>query len=517
MPIDISQFKVWTEEEFDLAFPDAPMSSKTNGAGGWAQGGNLAAIDEATLPDDLLDLIRNGVTQAKDRSRAFMGAVARLKQSRASVDAIFDLLSKYPDGIASKYLRPKNRLRREVERAYDKLPDAPPVFAGGAGAAPDPNLGPPMIEVRQGRITKIVNEAEAALLKSGLPIFERAGVLVYPVISTLPASHDRKTDMVLLKRLTVDNIVYLLNQDVARFVKHDGRKREWADINPPREAASILISKGQWSFPNVAGVITVPTLRPDGSLLDQPGYDEATQLYFTPDRWLDMPAIKAAPSRDDALAALAFLDGLLDEFPFVTPLDRSVALAALMAPVLRGAFEVGPFDLFRAPRMGSGKSYLMEIMSTILSGQPCPVLTYANSKEEMKKQLGSLILEGATIISLDNCEEDIGGELLCQIATEQVVRIRILGQSQTPACRWRGTIGGNGNNVGIRSDMARRTLIVNLDTGLERPEQKRFKANPVRQASENRGLYMAAILTIARAWRVAEAQGGWGASGLSPA
>ena len=34
-----------------------------------------------------------------------------------------------------------------------------------------------------------------------------------------------------------------------------------------------LLRKGQWQFPKVAGVITTPTLRPDGTILDQPGYD----------------------------------------------------------------------------------------------------------------------------------------------------------------------------------------------------------------------------------------------------
>ncbi len=121
----------------------------------------------------------------------------------------------------------------------------------------------------------------------------------------------------------------------------------------------------------------------------------------------------------------------------------------------------------------------MEIVSTIVSGQACPVIAYVKSREEMEKRLGALILEGATIISLDNVEEDVGGELLCMIATQQTIKIRILGLSEMKTCRWRGMIGGNGNNIGIRSDMARRTLIANLDAGLERPEQRRFRSDPV--------------------------------------
>ena len=120
MPIDLSQYKVWTEEEFERAFPPLPASAKSNGG---TQGGNTSAdaIDEASLPDDLMDLVRNGVARDKDRSRFFMGVVAGLKERGASVEGVYDLLSKYPNGIASKYLRPTNRLRREIERAYHKV------------------------------------------------------------------------------------------------------------------------------------------------------------------------------------------------------------------------------------------------------------------------------------------------------------------------------------------------------------------------------------------------------------
>ncbi len=141
MPLDLSQFKVWTEEEFERAFPPSPVSSKPNGG---AQGGNVGAggadtIDEAFVPDDLMDLIRNGAPRDKDRSRLFMGAVAGLKELGSSVNAIFSLLMSYPDGIASKYLRPKNRLRREIERAYNKLPDASGVPPVPPVASPQPS------------------------------------------------------------------------------------------------------------------------------------------------------------------------------------------------------------------------------------------------------------------------------------------------------------------------------------------------------------------------------------------
>ena len=49
-------------------------------------------------------------------------------------------------------------------------------------------------------------------------------------------------------------------------------------IAPINIAATILARVGEWTFPTIAGVITTPTLRPDGSLLAKQGYDDATRL-----------------------------------------------------------------------------------------------------------------------------------------------------------------------------------------------------------------------------------------------
>ena len=56
-------------------------------------------------------------------------------------------------------------------------------------------------------------------------------------------------------------------------------------------------------------------MRPDGSLLTEQGFDEATRLLLVEPP--AMPAIKDEPTKDDALAALKLIEGLLTGFPFV--------------------------------------------------------------------------------------------------------------------------------------------------------------------------------------------------------
>jgi putative DNA primase/helicase len=78
-----------------------------------------------------------------------------------------------------------------------------------------------------------------------------------------------------------------------------------------------------------------------------------------------MPAMPGEPSKDDAREALARLRQLLDEFPFVDDVSRSVALSALITPVVRGACNCVPGHFFDSPTPGTGKSYLQDVATAI--------------------------------------------------------------------------------------------------------------------------------------------------------
>ena len=136
------------------------------------------------------------------------------------------------------------------------------------------------------------------------------------------------------------------------------------------------------------------------------GYDEATRLLLVaPPR---LPPIPDRPTRDDALAALKLLEGLLEEFPFVEGgVAKAVALSCLISPVVRGAFATAPLHAILAHAAASGKSYLADISSTIASGKPMPVMSAAGSEDELEKRLVAALLSGQSMLSIDN----VNGEL----------------------------------------------------------------------------------------------------------
>jgi putative DNA primase/helicase len=55
--------------------------------------------------------------------------------------------------------------------------------------------------------------------------------------------------------------------------------------------------------------------------------------------------------------------------------------------------------------------------------------------------------------------------------------------------------------------MVRRVVRCSMDANMEQPENRQFKSNPVDAVLANRGCYIAAVLTIVRAYRVAQYPG----------
>jgi putative DNA primase/helicase len=265
----------------------------------------------------------------------------------------------------------------------------------------------------------------------------------------------------------------------------------------------LMAGAGDWSLPTVAGIITAPTLRPDGTLLSQPGYDPQTRLYLVEDPALQLPTIPEAPTRDEARAALDLILELLAEFPFVGPEDRSVALSGILTAVLRPALMASPLHAIPASTPGSGKSYLVDTTSAIAIGRRCPVIAAGRTEEETEKRLGAMLLSGVPIVSIDNVNGELGGDALCQITERPVVRVRVLGKSETVEIESRATVFATGNGLVLVADMTRRTLLCRLDAGVERPEIRQFRHKPVEMVLQDRGRYLAAALTILRAYQVA--------------
>jgi hypothetical protein len=108
----------------EVAGPARPQPHTTGRDASEEEDGEVEvdAFLEASLPHELLDLVREGVPVG-DRSDGFFRVVRWLKDLQWSRGEIIGLLNNYPDGIAAKYVE-TDRVAAEAIRAYGK-PDKP--------------------------------------------------------------------------------------------------------------------------------------------------------------------------------------------------------------------------------------------------------------------------------------------------------------------------------------------------------------------------------------------------------
>jgi hypothetical protein len=381
----------------------------------------------------------------------------------------------------------------EIERTVD---DA---IASGKTAQPaDPR---PEIRIVPGDLPNMVDQAEAALLAAiDTDFYQRAGMVVRPVLTKLTASDDRVTEGWRLVSVERAHCVDVMTRTI-QFRRYARRTKTWVLVDAPGQvAATWLAREGEWRLPVIAGVMTTPFLRRDGTLCDQPGYDAASGLLYRPD--CEFPPLPEHPSRDDADAALDAIEGLIATFPFTSKASESVALSAILTAVDRKSMPTAPLHAMTAPLPGTGKSLLADVAALIATGRPIPVISQGRDEDEFEKRLGAALLAGDQLISIDNCIKPIGGSLLCQALSQPVLNIRILGLSRNAVTPNDALIFATGNNLEIEDDATRRVLLCTLDAQCERPELRRFDVSIVDHVKAHRAALVTAILTVLRAWHL---------------
>jgi putative DNA primase/helicase len=178
----------------------------------------------------------------------------------------------------------------------------------------------------------------------------------------------------------------------------------------------------------------------------------------------------------------------------------------MLTAISRLAISFAPMHAFDAPSAGTGKSKLADCSSLVAIGHEAPVIAQGKIEEEMEKRLGAALIAGDRIISIDNCERPLGGELLCQALTQRILKPRLLGQSRNVAVPNAALYFATGNNLRLTGDMQRRAIVGRLDAEVERPENRKFTTeDPVDTLKRERPKYVAACLTILRAYIVAGA------------
>ena len=274
---------------------------------------------------------------------------------------------------------------------------------------------------------------------------------------------------------------------------------------PPLIVAQNLLADPEMPLPVLERVVEVPVLAPDGTVHEQPGYDPSSRCFYAPTRGLDVPPVSERPTAGDlAHAKELILDDLIGDFPFVTDAERAGAVAFLLEPFVRVLIDGStPLYLFEAPTPGTGKTLLVEALAVpTLGSRRLTLMAEARDPDEWRKRLTAKLRNAPAFLVIDNLRRALDAGALAMTLTAGVVEDRLLGVSETVTLPVRCTIAATANNPTLSDEMARRTVRIRLDSGLERPEQREAFRHPnlLAWAREHRGELIWAALTLARAW-----------------
>ncbi len=349
---------------------------------------------------------------------------------------------------------------------------------------------------------RVVRETIAALTADP-DLYQRGGILVRVIRDRQPSDGVLRCDgSATIQALPAANLRERMTR-VATFSKLN-RKGEEVAAHPTPWLVSAIEARAEWDgVRHLMGVSDTPILRPDGSIWQQPGYDERTGVLFEPAGGAVFPEVHPEVNIDDADVAMSTLFEVVCDFPFESQEHKSAWLAALLTPLARFAFT-GPSPLFLidANVRGAGKGLLAQTIGRIVLGREMPVSSYAHDREEMRKKLTAIAIAGDRLILLDNLEGMFGNDALDRALTSTRWKDRILGRSEEVELPLIPAWYATGNNVRVAADTMRRVIHIRLDCLSEQPEERHgFKhENLLAWVDAQRGRLLSAALTIVSAY-----------------
>ena len=476
---------------------------------------NAAALDLDALPvtQRLKDLIHTGTVPKRykdDRSRLLMAVACGLVAAGCDDATIAAAFKASP--VARAHINEQAQPRTYIERQIARARVAEKVKPSDARTVIHFVATDPKGMARKG---------EAALIAASVELFQQNGKLMRIVrLADAQTTHGihRDAGAVVLMPAT---IAWLRAEmmSAARWVTSkmnaDGVV-ELVDVVLNRDVPETYLNMvGEWTVPVLRGIVETPTLWRKGDdfvLLQIPGYDREAGLYYEPGGTV-FPEINPSPTDEEAVGAIESVLTLFQEFPFVPddagedwePGDapgsvpsasRSVALSALLTGLIRRDMEAAPLHGFDATTAGTGKGFLVRIISTILTGRRAAAMPWVREVNEQRKRLLAVLMEGDPVVLLDNATEPIGGAPINVCLSEPIFKDRVLGTSGTAQPYTNCLMLATGNNLEFEGDFTRKVVRCTMDARLEHPFKREFKRDPLGEARRRRGEFVVAGLTI---------------------
>src|SRR5205823_1261456 len=115
----------------------------------------------------------------------------------------------------------------------------------------------------------------------------------------------------------------------------------------------------------------------------------------------------------DVQTAVETLLAAVADFPFEADAYKAAWLAGLLTPLAWFAFD-GPAPLFLidANVRAAGKGLLADVIALIVTGRRFPVMAYTADRDELRKRITTLAVEGERLVLMDNLAGAVGNDVL---------------------------------------------------------------------------------------------------------
>lgn len=378
-------------------------------------------------------------------------------------------------------------------------PPAPPEGGGGGGDGGEEEEELPEVRLGPDR-TRVLDETLEHLGRARR-FYQRSCELVEPIMEWIATKGGEKQRAnAQIRSIHPDRLEEMMarsiNFTVWKKQKEDG---DFMPTNPPRWLVNQIHNRGTWeTIQPLRGVVESPVLRPDGTLLCTPGYDEATGLIYKPNAKFD--PIDPYPTSEKIQESLARLFSLVKDFPFETRAHRSAWLAALLTVLCRPAFS-GPAPLFLVDSnvRGAGKTKLVHLIGQIVMGSNVEAMANINDDIEMEKRILGIAKAGYPITMIDDIAGTFGTASLNNALTSTRFRGRTLGVTDLAGYDLLTVWFATGNNVQLFRDLARRVCHMRLLSEEQHPEYRNLP-DIMSEVRDNRSLYLNAALSLIMGW-----------------
>jgi len=398
---------------------------------------------------------------------------------RITVKQVLDNPARFDGARCADPIEPDYRGDDRI--GYIRLGSNPAVYSHGHGGAWFTLCShTDEVKIIKGERSRAVDEIIAIIRRRG-ELYQRSGELLQVIGSQTTQMDEAR-------------LSYYLGRSI-RFLKPHQVKEgqfEWLPTDVPAQIVKEVLAKREWGLRELTGVISGPTLRPDGSVLYKPGYDAATRLLLVEGNY---PLIPQSPTEGQLDRAWETVWRPFSEFPFASRFDRGVMVAAILTALTRHLYPTAPAFSFEAPAAGSGKTKLGMCLQALAGMQPTAT-PKCGDDDEMRKMLASVLRAGSPVLLLDNIDGEFVSRTLEALLTSPTFETRKLGSNDMLTLSSAITVALSGNNMSLGGDLFRRALRCRIDPKTERPECRSFLREPVKHCIERRQEIVAAALTL---------------------